>query len=139
MWTRREFLKGSVVTFLLIPVATSCGSDNPSACQGTGGTSTPAGDGPHTHTLCVPVADLTNPPASGRTYLTSSADGHSHSILITQQQLQTIAANQGITLTTAATLGHSHDFTLQRAPVSIPAGLLQGSSGGPRIVTPGPR
>jgi hypothetical protein len=119
--TRRDFLKGSMATLILIPLS-SCSDDespmdpggntNPGGCDGI--TSTGTNSGGHIHTLCVPNSDLTSPPASGATYTTSSDAAHTHSVTLTQAQLQSVAG--GGTETVTSTGGtHTHDFLIEKA------------------------
>ena len=109
---RRDFLSSSVV-LLLIPVVSGCGNDTtPSnGCDGVFSTSSVT-DG-HTHTLCVPTTDLTNPPAAGNTYTTSINAGHSHTVMLTQQQLQTINSGGQVMVTSSAPA--AHDFVIKKA------------------------
>jgi hypothetical protein len=128
--TRREFLSGATITLLMIPVAgavSRCGSsNNPSGgCDGAGATSTVAGG--HTHTICVALADLSNPPAAGKSYTSSLSGAHSHTVTLTQAQLQSIASGQPVTVTTSTDSGHAHDFALQK---SVSTGGGGGGNGG---------
>jgi hypothetical protein len=66
----------------------------------------------HTHTLCVPTTDLTSPPAGGKTYTTSVALNHSHTVVLTQAQLQTIDSGGSVTVTTSSPL--PHNFTISK-------------------------
>ena len=132
MLNRREFLTsagGSVVTLLLTPLVGACGSSStdygttsstgattPAAsCDGAGATST-AVEG-HTHTLCVPAADLDHPPATGATYTTSISGSHDHAVAFSQAQLTTVLNGGSVTVTTSTVTGHAHDFSVRRAAV----------------------
>jgi len=146
METRRQFLcsvlkvsAGAGVTLLLTPIIGACGSSsngtstttNPTVptCDGAGATSTVVLA--HTHTVCVPLADLNNPPAAGQTYTTSGAstDGHTHQLTLTAAMLTEIMTGGTITVTTSETESHSHAFTLVEngqgaaapAPTTTPA------------------
>ncbi len=121
MITRREFLKGSVATLVLVPLAacssddgspTSAGGGNTGGCQGVFSAGTNSSG--HIHTVCVPETDLTTPPAGGGTYTTSSAAGHTHTVSLTQAQLQTAAGGGTVTVTSSST-DHTHDFTVRKA------------------------
>src|SRR5262245_41378575 len=80
---RRQFLKlttGGMVALTLVVTGCGGGSDgnpNPENCTGIDRESTRV-DG-HTHTLCVPQADLNSPPAGGANY-TTSVNGHAHNV-----------------------------------------------------------
>ncbi|HEY1691637.1 MAG TPA: hypothetical protein VGG39_05730 [Polyangiaceae bacterium] len=117
MQTRREFLSHvATVTLFLVPLAeaacsSSSGNGSSSgSCDGLDPTSTVALG--HTHTVCVPSADLSNPPSGGATYTTSGPDP-THTITLTQAQLQSIQSGQSVTVTTSVANNHTHDFTLQ--------------------------
>jgi hypothetical protein len=119
MLTRRQFLKGTMTTLVLIPIV-GCGSDggspsgtgNPGTCEGVSSTGTNTGG--HIHTLCVPTSDLTSPPASGRTYTTSSNSGHTHSVTLSQVQLQNVESGGSVTVDSTGG-GHTHAFTIEKA------------------------
>jgi hypothetical protein len=120
MNTRREFLKGTFATLILIPlVGCSSDDDSPTSPGNTGGcqgvSSTGSNSGGHIHTLCVPNSDLTNPPAGGRTYTTSSDAGHTHSVVLSQADLQTIEGGGSVPVTATGS-GHTHDFVIEKSP-----------------------
>lgn len=119
MQSRREFLSAASVTLLMIPLV-ACGSSSDGStgtgqnsglpgCDGAGATSSVANN--HTHTVCVPTADLTNPPAAGGSYETSTDLGHSHTVTLTQAQLQQIESGQSVTITSTG-VSPNHDFVL---------------------------
>jgi len=120
MITRRDFLKGSMATLILVPLA-GCSSDDDSpmnpgngggSCQGV--SSTGSNSSGHIHTVCVPNSDLTSPPTNGGTYVTSSDAGHTHTVSLNQSQLQTIDGGGSVTVTSSST-GHVHDFLIRKA------------------------
>jgi len=67
----------------------------------------------HTHTVCVPAADLNNPPAGGATY-TSSGPDPTHTVTLTQAQLQSIQAGQTVMITSSVANNHTHDFAIHK-------------------------
>jgi hypothetical protein len=67
----------------------------------------------HEHSLCVLTTDLMNPPAAGVTYTTSLTDGHTHTVNLTQAQLQSIESGGSVTVTTSSP--YPHNFTIQKA------------------------
>jgi len=119
--TRRDFLKGSLATLVLVPIVGCSGGDspsapgggNPSGCEGL--STTGSSSSGHIHTLCVPDSDLSSPPASGVTYTTSSSDGHTHTVSLNQSQLQTIAGGGSVTVTSSGPV-HTHNFAVKMAP-----------------------
>jgi hypothetical protein len=152
MVTRREFLQGSAgvvstatVTLLVTRLigcsttdngtATSTGTTVP-ACDGVGATSGVALG--HTHDICVAASDLTSPPAAGMTYTTTPSVlnglAHTHSISLTQAQLQAIQAGQSVMVetsspSTAAIASHTHSFAIVRMAMP-PAAPVGGGGGG---------
>ena len=132
MLNRREFLTttaGGFVTLLLTPLVSACTSDtmtgtpttttNPTVpgCDGAGETSTVAQG--HTHTLCVPASDLSNPPASGATYSTSVTEGHQHTVTLIQAWLMAINQGHTVNITTSSVLGHTHDFAIEKVAATV--------------------
>jgi hypothetical protein len=119
MVNRREFVKMSTVTLLLIPVTktlSGCGGSSPApsapTCDGVSSVSSTTLS--HNHILCVLASDLATPPAGGVTYTTSLTGGHAHMVTLTQQDLQNINAGQVVTTTTTTIDGHTHDFSVQK-------------------------
>jgi hypothetical protein len=89
---------------------------------GCGGTSTSTTVAMHTHTLCVPASDLTSPPSAGATYTSSSSPDpeagnaqHTHTVALTAAQLTTIEGGGTVTVTSAISLSHTHDFAIMKA------------------------
>jgi len=133
MLNRREFLTtaaGGFVTLLLTPLVSACGSDSTSTTTTTTSSTTPGCDGAgetstvsagHSHTLCVPLADLDNPPAAGATYSTSLTEGHQHTVTLIQAWLMAVAQGQTVKVTTSSVTGHTHDFAVQK--VATPAAI----------------
>lgn len=118
--TRRELLAQSTVMLLMVPAASAAaaacssggsGSSNTNGCDGVFETSTVTNN--HTHTLCVPTSDLTNPPSAGVTYNTSTDANHSHTVQLSQAQLQSINGGGSVTVTTSAPA--AHNFTIVKA------------------------
>ncbi len=117
--TRREMLsQSSTVLLLLVPVAgaagcgsSSSGSSGPGgSCDGIEDTSTVTNN--HTHTLCTLTSDLTNPPAAGVSYTTSTNAGHNHTVMLSQAQLQSIESGMSVTVTTSSPF--PHNFTISK-------------------------
>ena len=148
MVTRREFLQGSAgvastatVTLLLTRLigcgttdygggtATSTGTTLPS-CDGVASTSTVTLG--HNHEVCVAASDLTSPPAAGMTYTTTpaSTDGHTHSVSLSQAQLQAIQAGQSVMVLTSSTESHTHSFAIVRMATTTPAQPVVGGGSG---------
>jgi hypothetical protein len=127
---------GNFVTFALVPVAASCGSDDgedggsvgTAGTGATGGTSgngngngnggcdgigaTTSVDDAHSHFVCVPAADLEAPPAAGATYETTNVSGHTHTIDLTMVQLQSLASGESVGVEASLVNGHTHAVTL---------------------------
>jgi hypothetical protein len=116
MLNRREFVSGTTIAFLLVPLAacSSGGGATPgsaSDCSGLSATSSVALG--HTHTVCVLETDLTSRPAAGVTYTTSLPDPM-HTIFLTAAQLSMINGGQSVTVTTSTNGNHNHQFVLIR-------------------------
>jgi hypothetical protein len=115
MQTRREFVRQATVTLFLVPLAavacsSSSNGSSSGGCDGLDPTSTVALG--HTHTVCVLSSDLSSPPSGGVTYTTSGPDP-THTVTLTQAQLQSIQSGQSVTVTTSVANNHTHDFTIQ--------------------------
>ena len=126
MLTRRELLARGTTVLLLVPIISSCSSNNSSSadaaasCSGIDSTSTVNAD--HTHDICVPTTDLTNPPAAGVTYTSTNVGMHTHTLMLTQAQLMTIESGGSVgPITSSATndpidnMVHTHDWTIMKA------------------------
>src|SRR5579862_4835571 len=102
MLTRRQLLTRGTTVLLLVPVlgcSSSPASVDAGGCNGIDSTSTV--DAEHTHTVCVPTTDLTNPPSAGATYTTSNNGNHTHTVTLTQANLAAINSGQTITVTSS--------------------------------------
>jgi hypothetical protein len=64
--------------------------------------------------VCLPQSDLLASTPHGAAYTTSFANDHDHSVLLTQDDLTTIAGGGTVTVTTTSAQGHTHDFSIQR-------------------------
>jgi hypothetical protein len=153
MVTRREFLRGSAgvvstaTVTLLVTRLIGCGTTDNGTATSTG-TTLPACDGVgatsgvtlgHTHDVCVAASDLTSPQAAGMTYTTTPSVlnglAHTHTISLTQAQLQAIQAGQTVmvessTPSTAAIESHTHSFVLVRMATAPAAPVVGGGGGG---------
>ena len=71
--------------------------------------------------VCVASSDLTNPPAAGATYTTTSVSGHTHTVTLTQAQLASIQSGSTVTVTTSSVVdpldgvAHTHQFAVHMA------------------------
>ena len=92
------------------------------ACGGDSGSSslhfTSSNDLNHTHTVDLSQADVSNPPAAGKTETTSFDDSHDHTVTLTEADFQTIASGGSVTKTTSEdeTPGfvHTHTFLFKK-------------------------
>ncbi len=109
---RREVLLRVGGLLLVIPasrVLMACGSDS-----GAGSANsfhfTSSFDDNHTHTVDLAKADVSSPPAGGRTETTSFDMSHNHTVVLTEADFQAIDAGQTVTKTTSedTTPGHVH-------------------------------
>ena len=92
------------------------------ACGGDSGSSslhfTSSNDLNHTHTVDLSQADVSTPPAGGRTATTSFDDSHTHTVTLTEANFQTINSGGSVTITTSEdeTPGfiHTHTFVFHK-------------------------
>jgi hypothetical protein len=123
MLTRRQLLTRGTTMLLLVPIINACSSNNSSttadaasgsgACAGIDSTSTVNDD--HSHAVCVPTTDLTSPPTAGVTYTSTNVGNHTHTIMLTQAQLQMIESGSSVgPITSSSSDGHTHDWTITK-------------------------
>lgn len=115
MVSRRRFVSDTVLV-AIVPATLSCGGDDDedgggASCDGVSETSS-SEDG-HTHSVCIPSADLMSPPTAGGTYITTSASGHTHAVALTAADLTTLAGGGSVMVTTSVVQQHAHQFNLQ--------------------------
>ena len=121
MFTRRELLARSTTVLLPVPIfgcSPSTTTVHRATCNGIDSTSTL--NSSHTHMVCVPTTDLTNPPAAGATYTTTNDSEHTHTIVLAQSDLAGINAGTPAMVTSSSNvdpinnLAHTHDFTITK-------------------------
>jgi hypothetical protein len=105
--TRRKF---TLILSLLALAACGSDEDTLAGCDGVGAVSS-VNDG-HSHTVCVPAADLARRPTVSILYTTSLVMGHTHQITLTPEQIATLAEAGTVEVITTVDAGHSHTFTL---------------------------
>jgi len=107
---RRAFLRRltQVTAAIALTLLTRCGLGGDDSSTRTFTSSTDSG---HSHQLTVSAVLQSAPPASGTTLTTSEADGHTHTVDLTHDQLLQIASHQSFTVTTSNDVGHEHTFT----------------------------
>ncbi|MBX5480544.1 MAG: hypothetical protein IRZ16_01660 [Myxococcaceae bacterium] len=69
----------------------------------------------HTHDIALPASALETLPVPGFTGPTSVVQGHSHTLRVTQDDLQALASGGTRVIETSLDAGHTHTFEL-RAP-----------------------
>lgn len=110
--------KGVVFALLALLAGTSC--DNPvAALTGVTAISTLAEN--HTHRCSIPLSDIDDPPAGGRSYTTTTDVGHAHTVSVSESQLRDLqqpGAAVSVVSSTAPAAGppppHSHRFDFVR-------------------------
>ena len=114
---RREVLIRVGGILLAIPASRflmACGSDSGASSLHF----TSSNDLNHTHTVDLASADVTTPPAGGRTETTSNDDAHTHTVTLTEADFQTIGSGGTVTITTSEdqTPGfvHTHTFLFKK-------------------------
>jgi hypothetical protein len=120
MQTRRQFLEVATATLVLVPaVQAACGTGpmstqpTPTGASCDGVLTTSSVVLAHTHTLCVPSSDLSSPPAGGATYTTSPPQP-THTVTLTQAELQAIEGGMTVTVTSSVAGSHTHDFAIHK-------------------------
>lgn len=69
----------------------------------------------HRHTVTLETATLDAPPTTGVSRDTSVDGGHSHMVMLTEQDLRNINAGQTVTKAATSAGGHTHTFMFARA------------------------
>jgi hypothetical protein len=69
----------------------------------------------HTHQVTISTSNYTSPPADGLTQDTTIAQGHNHTVTLTQAQLATIGGGGTVTVDTSFVGNHLHTFTFTNA------------------------
>ena len=136
---RRDFLRGATRTLLVLPFGTflvHCSSDEedgtvvttnptqptvdptppdaPPRVDGANVVYTSSETNLHSHSFSIPAVSLSSPPAAGVTGETTSAQLHSHLVVVRQVDLQNVEAGQSVKIETTSTVGHTHTFTFVR-------------------------
>ena len=114
---RREAILRIGGILLVIPAARvlmACGSESGSSTFHF----TSSSDLSHTHTVDLASADVSTPPAAGRTETTSNDQNHTHTVTLTEANFQTINSGGSVTITTSEdeTPGfvHTHTFNFHK-------------------------
>jgi hypothetical protein len=68
----------------------------------------------HQHDVTVAAADINSPPST-RTYSTTTADAHSHNVIMSQADFQNLQDCGLITVTSELADGHTHTFSITPA------------------------
>jgi hypothetical protein len=116
---RTEFLKIAGVgalTALAGSVLTACKSSSTTPSDPNSKTftsSAPSNGAGHTHTITIQKTEIDTPPSDGISRETS-ANGHTHTFTMSAAELTTVKGGAPVTVTTAETNGHHHDFTISK-------------------------
>jgi hypothetical protein len=117
---RRDFLVQGSKVMLILPAAWvigGCGPEND--VQFT--SSVIFG---HSHRFTVNAIDLDQPSPAGISKDTSTDDGHTHRIELTEQDLAEIGAGQTVQKVTSEVAGHVHPFLFSRSTAVLVNGAL---------------
>jgi hypothetical protein len=68
----------------------------------------------HTHFFFLEKNEITNPPTAGIDRLTTNDLAHTHSVTLTEADLDNINAGQTITITTSNDDNHTHTFNFHK-------------------------
>ncbi|HEY1905635.1 MAG TPA: hypothetical protein VGG91_06320 [Myxococcaceae bacterium] len=110
---RREVLIRVGGILLAIPASRllmACGSDSGGSTDSLHFTSSTGDIDNHVHTVDLLKADISAPPAGGKTETTSFDASHNHTVTLTEADFQSIDAGNTVTKTTSEdeTPGHVH-------------------------------
>ncbi|HUF10160.1 MAG TPA: hypothetical protein VMO47_12610 [Rhodothermales bacterium] len=117
---RRTFIIKAGQAFPVVAGAVyviGCDSDSGGDGNGNGNGTTIVAistvDAGHSHRVEFPESDLAS--SSARTYNSSSSGGHTHSVVLSEAQLDTIENGGSVTVTSSDSGGHTHQFTFSRS------------------------
>ncbi len=68
----------------------------------------------HSHSATIPLSDLDS--AAQKSYQSSNADSHTHTVTLSVSQLGIISAGSPVTVLSSNSGGHSHEFTFSLTP-----------------------
>lgn len=66
----------------------------------------------HTHTVAILFTDVNAPPSTGKT-LTTSGTSHTHNLILSQSDFQSLRNDQQISRDTSTDASHKHRFTIK--------------------------
>jgi hypothetical protein len=110
---RREFLVRVGGTVLAVPMvleAVSCGDDNPVTPQ-TSFTLDGSNVSGHSHFITIQCTELTHTSAI---FTSTIVNGHTHDVMLTQSELQTVGAGGSISKNSSVDSGHFHSWIIQK-------------------------
>ena len=136
MLTRRQLLSRGTTLLMMVPVipavlqacssSSSAGSTPDQSCPSANITTDSSVNDQHSHFLCIPTADITNPPANGMTYTALQNGEHVHTVTLTAAQLAQIGSGGTVTIQSSSDLDpisnvvHPHTFTITKPTASAP-------------------
>jgi hypothetical protein len=128
---RREFLKRSAGTILVLPFGTflvMCKEDAETGSNATEADPSPPDASPrsmgsniiftsskdngHAHSFTVPRAGIETPPVGGVVGYTTPVQGHSHALDVSQEALRRVAEGQIAKVVASKEMEHTHTFTI---------------------------
>jgi hypothetical protein len=123
--TRRDFSRGLVFAIVAIPagrILAGCGGDGALTLDEA---PTGAGEGSmtftssvvsgHAHTFTLDAIFVDDSPATGIPGRTGTVEKHSHSVVLSQEELDAIAAGGAVEKNTSLSNAHLHRFVFVRA------------------------
>jgi hypothetical protein len=137
MLTRRQLLSRGTTLLMMVPVIPAvlqaCSSSSSSgggapeqSCPSGSFTTNSSFDDDHSHLLCIPTSDITNPPANGATYTALENGSHVHTVVLSAAQLAAIGAGGSAMVTSSSDLDpisgvvHPHTFNISKPSASTP-------------------
>ena len=118
---RKQFLIHVTGAMGLMPLlVTQIGCDNPYGTSKDSSTSngstnsftvTSSNNAGHTHNITILRDDVDTPPGSGKTI--TSTGSHTHTIMLSKSDFESLASGQTVIKTTSNSGGHTHTFSIK--------------------------
>jgi hypothetical protein len=126
--SRREFLTTAGKLVVAVPAGwvllqAGCGGSGAENCDNANGVVVTATEvtvtsqcaSGHVHAFDITTQELASPPQSGISGPTTESDGHTHTVSLTQSELQNIQAGTPVNKITNNVNGHTHVFNFRKS------------------------
>lgn len=115
--TRKDYLKLALVGLAacaVLAIWPGCSSYESTPPPSGGGTFVSSSVQGHTHSVTLTQSEVQTPPSGGISRATSSSQAHSHTFAITEAQLQAVNGGSTVTITDSIVQGHSHTYQIKK-------------------------